>query len=154
MELLGALRAGMLVLADRGFASWKLFTAAAATGADLCWRVSASFTLPVITVLPDGTYLSELRPSRKRDGERVVVRFIEANVRAEDGEAGATPEMFALDHRLDRPTESGRRGFAGHFHRRWQAEASIDRTADLSSIRRRAHQERRPRSFITSDAKL
>lgn len=42
----------MLVLADRGFPSYELYTKAAATGAELAWRVSASFTLPVKGRLP------------------------------------------------------------------------------------------------------
>ena len=56
------------MLCDRNFASWKLWRAFTATGADLTWRMSASFKLPVIEVLADGTYISELRPPRKKDG--------------------------------------------------------------------------------------
>ena len=40
-DLLGELRAGMLLLADRGFYGYRLWTAAAGTGADLLWRVTA-----------------------------------------------------------------------------------------------------------------
>jgi hypothetical protein len=47
-QLLGSLRAGMLVLADRNFYSWALWHAAAETGADLLWRVKASMDLTVI----------------------------------------------------------------------------------------------------------
>src|SRR5262249_40933682 len=54
-ELLGALAPQMLGLADRNFASWALWRQAAATGAQLCWRMSASFRLPVLQVLDDGT---------------------------------------------------------------------------------------------------
>lgn len=43
LDLLGALGPGMLLLADRNFISWNLWTKAAATGAGLCWRVPASF---------------------------------------------------------------------------------------------------------------
>ena len=55
---------GMLCLADRNFACWELWHAAAAMGAELLWRVGASFTLPVEEVLPEGTYLSRLRAPR------------------------------------------------------------------------------------------
>ena len=41
----------------------------------MLWRVSASFTLPVLARLSDGTYLSELRGKRKK--QRVAVRVIE-----------------------------------------------------------------------------
>ena len=40
--LLSQLRAGMLLLADRGFYSFRLWKAAAGTGAALLWRVPAS----------------------------------------------------------------------------------------------------------------
>jgi hypothetical protein len=41
-QLLGHLRKGMLLLADRNFYSWALWHAAAGTGADLLWRVMSS----------------------------------------------------------------------------------------------------------------
>lgn len=52
------LKADMLLLADRGFPSFGLWEKAAATGAGLLCRVSDSFRLPLVEVLPDGTYLS------------------------------------------------------------------------------------------------
>jgi hypothetical protein len=58
--LLGQLRAGMLLLADRGFYSFRLWTAAAGTGAALLWRVTASTHLPVVTALPDGSWLTRI----------------------------------------------------------------------------------------------
>lgn len=72
--ILDALGPDMLVLADRNFPSFTLWREFAATGADLLWRMSASFTLPVLRVLDEGTYLSELRPPRKRDGPPIRVR--------------------------------------------------------------------------------
>src|SRR5260370_355147 len=41
-QLLGHLRKGMLLLADRNSCSWALWHAAAGTGADLLWRAKAS----------------------------------------------------------------------------------------------------------------
>jgi hypothetical protein len=67
--LLGSLRTGMLLLADRGFYSYQLWTAAAASGADLLWRVTAGLHLPAARHLPDGSYLahvSDPRPARTR----------------------------------------------------------------------------------------
>ena len=55
-RLLPSFTAGMLVMADRNFLSWSLWRKAVATGADLLWRASASFRLPVIERLPDGSY--------------------------------------------------------------------------------------------------
>jgi hypothetical protein len=53
----------------------NLWCDAAATQAELLWRVSDSFSLPVIERLPDGSYLSVLRPSRKKDGDPITVDF-------------------------------------------------------------------------------
>jgi Insertion element 4 transposase N-terminal/Transposase DDE domain len=58
--LLGSLRAGMLLLADRNFYSYQLWTAAAGTGAGLLWRVKAGLHLPVVAELPDGSWLTHI----------------------------------------------------------------------------------------------
>ncbi|MCA1673812.1 MAG: IS4 family transposase, partial [Actinobacteria bacterium] len=57
-DLLGAFEPDMLVINDRNFYSFQLWTQALATGADLLWRVTATVTLPVIEPLPDGSYRS------------------------------------------------------------------------------------------------
>jgi len=70
----------------------------------LYWRMSASFALPVRHVLPGGTYLSELKPARKADGQPIRVRVrvrararvIEYSVRTEDAEGNEVSELVAL----------------------------------------------------------
>ncbi|MER6076300.1 IS4 family transposase, partial [Streptomyces sp. NPDC001817] len=93
-RLLPLIEKGTLLLADRGFPSFGLFTAAAARGAELLWRVSASFTLPVDQVLSDGTYLSHLNGPH---GRRVTVRVIEYTVHttSDSGDAESS-ELFCL----------------------------------------------------------
>ncbi|HEX2810372.1 MAG TPA: IS4 family transposase [Kineosporiaceae bacterium] len=133
-DLLGAFGPGLLVLADRNFASWRLWRAAAATGAQLCWRISASFTLPVLQVLPDGTYLSELKPPRKKDGPPVRVRVIEYSITttAEDGQQ--VSELFALATTLLDPAQApAAEELAELYHDRWQAETTI---GDLKTAQR------------------
>ena len=56
----------MLLLADRGFYGVGLWQAAAATGADLLWRVKNSVVLPVVEQLADGSYLSEIYAARDK----------------------------------------------------------------------------------------
>lgn len=56
----------MIVLADRGFYSYELFTASMAEGAQLLWRVSNTLDLPVLEYYQDGSFRSELLPSRLR----------------------------------------------------------------------------------------
>src|SRR6266545_480076 len=50
------LRADELLTADRGFYSWTAWDTAQATGAALLWRAPTQLGLPVVRVLPDGTY--------------------------------------------------------------------------------------------------
>src|SRR3954468_13448647 len=59
-DVLTALRPGMLRLADRQFFGSALWQAAAATGADLLWRVKHNLRLPRATVLADGSSLTDL----------------------------------------------------------------------------------------------
>jgi hypothetical protein len=74
--LLGSLRAGMLLLADRNFYSYALWTEAAGTGADLLWRVTGGLHLPVVRELPDGSFLAHVNDPRAvrrrtaRNGQR------------------------------------------------------------------------------------
>lgn len=56
--LLASLRPGTLLLADRGYEGFEALRDAAATGADLLWRVQAGRLLPAIRPLPDGTRLT------------------------------------------------------------------------------------------------
>jgi len=59
-DLLGSLREGMLLLADRNFYGYQLWNAAAGTGADLLWRVSARVRLLPVRELPDGSWLAHI----------------------------------------------------------------------------------------------
>jgi len=58
--ILDGLEPGMLVLADRGFYSFELCRQVLATGADLAFRVIKTLRLPVLAVLADGSYISEI----------------------------------------------------------------------------------------------
>ena len=96
-DLLHCFGPGMLVLADRKFLSWSLARDFLGTGAHILWRASASFTLKPVKALADGTYLAELKPSRKSDGPVITIRVIEYTVHtAPDGGTGETSEVFAL----------------------------------------------------------
>ena len=79
-DVLGAFTPEMLVLADRNFLSHTLVRDLLVTGAHLLWRASASFTLRPTKVLPDGTYLAQLRPARTADGPPITLRVIDYTV--------------------------------------------------------------------------
>src|SRR6266702_8519333 len=67
-----------LVIADRNFYIWKDWCTAAGTGAALLWRMKENARLPVLEMLPDGSYRSVLIASRitgrKRDALIAVAR--------------------------------------------------------------------------------
>jgi hypothetical protein len=69
-QLLGSVRAGMLLLADRGFYSYQLWTAAAGTGAHLLWRAKGDMHLPVLAGLPDGSWLTRITDPRAARARR------------------------------------------------------------------------------------
>jgi hypothetical protein len=78
--VLAHLGSGMLCLADRNFLGYALWRDAAATGADLLWRVRGGIVLPCLQRLDDGSYLSRLYPTsqhRRRDRDGLVVRVVE-----------------------------------------------------------------------------
>jgi hypothetical protein len=101
-----------LLIADRSFYNWPDWCAAADTGAALLWRAKADLRLPVLELLPDGSYRSVLvSPKIKgkareqlleaaRRGEDLdpgkarAVRVIEYEV--PDREGGGTGELIAL----------------------------------------------------------
>jgi hypothetical protein len=87
------LRPDELLTADRGFYSWQAWDTAQATGAALLWRAPTQLGLPVVRVLPDGTYLTVLiKPAiRGRQRERLL-----AAARAGDdlADISAVPDAF------------------------------------------------------------
>jgi hypothetical protein len=127
-DLLGALRAGMLVLADRAFLSMELWAAAVASGANLLWRVPANRVLPVEQVLPDGSFLSWLTPYRgsapaRRGQPPLRVRVIEYTV--EDGR-GHSGEVYRLVTTLLDPDAAPAAELAALYAQRWEIETAID----------------------------
>jgi hypothetical protein len=125
-RLFGSFTPGMLVLADRNFLSWKLWRDAAATRAELLWRVSDSFTLPVLERLADGSYLSRLNPPRKKDGDPITVRIIEYTVTTRDEYGATTSELFCLATTLLDPKQWPIEEFPALYHERWRAETLLD----------------------------
>jgi hypothetical protein len=129
------LRQGMLCLADRGFFGFEMWKQAAATGADLLWRVRKNILLPCEERLPDGSYLSRIYPSQKgprRGHKGVVVRVIEYEL---EGVEGAEPlyrlATTILDHERA-PAEE----LAAIYHDRWEIETAFD---ELKTHLRGAH---------------
>lgn len=123
--ILSSLSKGMLCLADRGFFGFEMWRQAAATGADLLWRVRKNILLPCEKRLPDGSYLSRIYPTpqdQRRQRNGVVVRVIEYRL---EGVEGSEPlyrlATTILDHERAPATE-----LAALYHDRWEIETAFD----------------------------
>ena len=87
------LRADELLTADRGFYSWQAWDSAAATGAALLWRAPTQLELPVVRVLPDGTYLTVLITPTIRGARRERL-LAAARAGADLTDINAVPDAF------------------------------------------------------------
>jgi hypothetical protein len=126
-RLVPVLRPGMLMLADRGFTSIDLWRRAVATGAHLLWRARASFSLPVLEVLPDGSYLSRLVPSttaaRRGGTDAVTVRVVEYTIEDDRAPEG---EHYRLITTLLDPDQAPGAELAELYAQRWEFENTLD----------------------------
>ena len=123
--VLGALRKGMLCLADRQFFGFRLWQQGLATGAQLLWRVKKNTRLPCEKRLADGSYLSRIYASDKdrrhqRNGWRV--RVIEYRL---EGVTGAEPIYRLVTSILD-PQQAPAQELAALYHERWEIETALD----------------------------
>jgi IS4 transposase len=124
-QVVPALQKGMLCLADRFFPSHKLWQKAAATGADLLWRVRQNARLDIDQRLPDGSYLSRIYPStsdRRNERKGIVVRVIDYRLdKVPDAEPLYRVITTILDHKL-----APARELAALYHERWEIETALD----------------------------
>ena len=127
-RVLRELKPGMLMLADRGFLGYELWQAATTTGAHLLWRASDVFTLPVLQVLADGSYLSRLVAGKATGAHRaglgpITVRVIEYII--DDGRAPAD-ERYRLVTTLLDPDQAPAAELAELYAQRWEFETALD----------------------------
>jgi hypothetical protein len=127
-----------LLIADRNFYNWQDWCTAAGTGAALLWRVRSDLPLPVLELLPDGSYRSVLvspkvtGAARKRlvedarNGEALDpararrVRVVEYEVPDRDGQ----DELIALVTTITGPREAPAASLASAYHERWEHEGA------------------------------
>lgn len=139
-RMLPALRAGMLLLADRNFTGWLLWCRTAETGAALCWRVPGRLLLPVHQVLPDGSGLAwRTAPSSVRAADlggrprRVLVRVITGVITVTDEHGTRRSEPYRLISTLLDPDRRPAGDLVALYAERWQVELAIK---SLKSIQR------------------
>jgi hypothetical protein len=146
------LRADELLTADRGFYSWPAWDSATATGAALLWRAPTQLELPIVRVLPDGTYLTVLiKPSvRGARRERILAvaragqslteladalddkgrplahlaRVIEYEV--PDRAGNGSGELITLLTTILDPDQARADELAAAYHQRWEEETAND----------------------------
>lgn len=151
MPLYSRLQRGELLTADRSFYSFAAWDRAQATGADLLWRIQTGIRLPVIEILPDGTYLSVLMDKTIRGGRRDrilaaaatgtldgcddavddrglpaahLVRVVEYDVPDRDG--NGTAELVTLATTICDPGQARPDELAAAYHQRWEHETAND----------------------------
>jgi hypothetical protein len=131
-----------LLIADRGFCSFESWKMAAASGAALLWRVKADLVLPVLELLPDGSYSSVVfrpglhdkarrglieaaRAGEDLDEEKVVaVRVVEYTVPGREGDG--KDELIALVTTIGDPAAAPAQALAEAYHQRWEHEIGND----------------------------
>ena len=149
------LRPDELLSADRGFYSWPAWDIAQATGAALLWRAPTQLDLPVVRVLPDGTYLTVLikpaiRGARRGrllaaaragldlgDIDAVPNAFDERGLPVAhlarvieydvpDRTGGGTGELIVLLSTIVDPVKARADELADAYHQRWEEETGND----------------------------
>ena len=151
-RILNSFEVGMLVLADRGFFSYDLWKEAAATGADLVWRLSDHIEVPVLSRHADGSYRSELLPKqlktdlrrgkkrRVHDGDQAPVRVVEYMVPNRDG----STETIRLVTTIMDPSEATAVELAALYHERWEFELTLDEIETHQMAKSRLLRSRTP----------
>jgi Insertion element 4 transposase N-terminal/Transposase DDE domain len=130
--LLQRLQPDMLCLADRGFDGYEFWRQAREQGAQLLWRCMKDRTLPVLKMLPDGSYLSAICPPKRGRAqaaqESIEVRVIEyglPGVPSPPGHDAAEPRYRLITSLLD-PAAAPAPELAALYHERWQVEGVFD----------------------------
>jgi hypothetical protein len=132
-----------LLTADRNFYSFTAWGLAAGTGAALLWRAPTGLALPVVRVLPDGTYLSVLvNPTIRSAGRRErlqaaaragedldpdqahVVRVVEYDV--PDRVGSGTGELIVVLTTITDPAAAHADELAAAYNQRWEEETAND----------------------------
>src|SRR6266704_2091546 len=137
-QLYPHLREDWLLIADRNFYNWQDWCTAADTGAALLWRVKADLRLPVLELLPDGSYRSVLvnpkitgkargklieaaRAGEDLDEDKARhVRVIEYEV--PDREGDGKGELIALVTTITDLRQASAAALAQAYHERWEHE--------------------------------
>jgi hypothetical protein len=115
----------MLAIADRGLYGFGLWRQAAATGADLLWRVKTNLRPRHLQTLSDGSWLARIKPTsgtNRAKTEPLTVRVIDYTL--DDGREN--PEQYRLLTTILDPAEAGAEDLAAAYAERWEIENTFD----------------------------
>lgn len=115
---------GMLLLVDRGFCGYDLWSSAAATGAQLCWRTRSSAVLAVTKECADGSYHSTLKPPQGKPGTPITVRVVEYTL-SHPRRGHDEPPIRLITTLLD-PAAAPAAELAALYSQRWEEENAFD----------------------------
>lgn len=132
-----AFEQGMLVMCDRGLYGYDLISELLATGADVCFRVSAKAVLPMLGWLPDGSYRSYITDRRVKGSHQrrldngslkitdlpgIHVRVVEYEIPNRVGKG----EIFTLITSILDEEDMSAVDLAEAYRERWEAELAFD----------------------------
>ena len=124
-DLMDTLEPGMLLLADRGIYGFDMWTRAAATGADLLWRVTSTLSPRHVETLDDGSWLAQIVPTSGTDRQQrtpLTVRVIDYTL--DDGREN--PEQYRLLTTILDPSDAPAEELALAYAQRWEIENTFD----------------------------
>lgn len=124
-QLIDRLGPGVVLTADRGFYSFRLWQRAVRTGADLLWRVRGNVKPRHAQTLDDGTWLADISPSSGPGWRKVAplrVRVIDYEVSTGQD----TSHAYRLLTTLTDPDQAPAEDLAVAYHRRWEIESVFD----------------------------
>jgi len=137
--LLASLDGTVLCLADRGFNGTEYWRSAAATGAQLLWRSTATRQLPMRQTPSDGSYLSWLM-RRGDPASAITVRVIEYALPNADGELTRYRLVTSLLDEKRAPALE----LAALYHERWEVEGVFAELKTRLLHRRRVLRSKTP----------
>ena len=138
-QLLDAVTDDMLIIADRGFFSYQMWSDFLDTGADLLFRAWSTMKLTPVEILSDGTWIAEIRRKTVQGGKtrilldnigdtrfatHIRVRVVEYQISGHRDNDGKS-ETFRLMTTILDPSDVSAAELANTYHQRWELETAF-----------------------------
>lgn len=119
--ILEKVKQNMLILADRLFFHYEAWKIGVASGGDLLWRIKKNTKLKILKILPDGSCLAKIYPSKgkKNDANAITVRLIEYRIKGKN-------ELYRLITTILDHNEAPAEELAALYSERWTIEVVYD----------------------------